>query len=81
MGLLVGKFRQLLTELSVHDTSVFSFPDDEFSKYQWIFTKLYICIAIVKIWLGLVMSKFQFLTELSARDTFVFSFPDDDFSK
>ena len=27
-GLLIGKFRQLLTELSACDTSVFSFPDN-----------------------------------------------------
>ena len=25
-------------------------PDDNLSKYQWLFTKLYICIDIVEIW-------------------------------
>ena len=39
-GLLMGKFRQILTELSARDTPIFSFPDDNLSKHQWIFTKL-----------------------------------------
>ena len=49
----MGIFRQFLTELSVRDTSVFSFPDDNFSKYQWIFTILAVCTNIMKIWLGI----------------------------
>ena len=31
-------------------SSVFSFPDDNLSKWQLIFTKLSMCIDIVKIW-------------------------------
>ena len=31
----------------------FSFPDDNLSKHQWIFTKLGVCIDIVKIWFGI----------------------------
>ena len=46
----MGKFRQFLTELSASNMSEFSFPYDYFGKYQWIFTKLGICIDIVKIW-------------------------------
>ena len=38
LGLLMGKFHQFLTELSVHDRFIFSFPDDNL-KFQWIFTK------------------------------------------
>ena len=43
---------------SVHRTSVrpsarFSFPDDNLSKRQWIFTKLGMCIDIVEIWFGI----------------------------
>ena len=35
-------------------TSVrFSFPDDNLSKQQWIFTKLGMCIDIVEIWFGI----------------------------
>ena len=45
----MGKFLQFLTELSACSTSIFSFMDDIFSKYQWIFTKLGICIDVVKI--------------------------------
>ena len=50
LGSLMGKFWQFLTslQLSACDTSIFSFPDDNFSKYQWIFTKLGMCIDIVE---------------------------------
>ena len=41
----MGKFRQFLT-FSARDTSDFSFPDGNLSKYQWIFTKLVVCINI-----------------------------------
>ena len=51
--LLMGKFRQCLTELSARDTPIFSFLDDNLSKHQWIFTKLGMCIDIVEIWFGI----------------------------
>ena len=70
LGLLLGKFCQILTELSARSTPKFSFPDDNLSKYQGILTKLSTCIDIKEICLGLLMGKFcQCLTELSARDT------------
>ena len=31
----------------------FSFPDDNLSKRQWIFTKLGMCIDIVEVWFGI----------------------------
>ena len=31
-----------------------SFPDDNLSKHQWIFTKLSMCIDILEIWFGIV---------------------------
>ena len=31
----------------------FSFPDDNLSKHQWIFTKLGMCINILEIWFGI----------------------------
>ena len=31
----------------------FSFPDDNLSRHQWIFTKLGMCIDIVEIWFGI----------------------------
>ena len=45
--------------LSVHPSFVhpfvahFSFPDDNLSKHQGIFTKLGMCIVIVEIWFGI----------------------------
>ena len=42
---------------SVIRTSVFSFLDDNLSKYQWIFTKLGIYIDIVEIWFGIANGK------------------------
>ena len=53
LGLLMSKFSQFLTELSACDTSIFSFLDDNFSKYQCIFTKLVMCIDIVEICFGI----------------------------
>ena len=47
----MGEIHQFLTELSARDTSVFL--DDNLSKYQWIFTKIHICIAIMEIWFGI----------------------------
>ena len=52
-GIADGQFRQFLTELSARDMSVFSFLDDNLSKYQWIFTKLGMCIDIVDICFGI----------------------------
>ena len=49
----MDKFLQFLMQLSACNMSVFSFPDDNFSKYQWIFTKLGICIDIVGICFGI----------------------------
>ena len=49
----MGKFCQVLTELSAPDTSVFSFPDDNFSKCHWIFTKHGMCIDVVEICFGI----------------------------
>ena len=44
---------------------VFSFPDDNFSKYQWIFMKLGLCIDIVEIWFGIANGKISsVLTDL-----------------
>ena len=50
----MGKFCQFLTELSARDMPIFSFPDDNLTKHQWIFTKLGMCIDIVEIWFGIV---------------------------
>ena len=51
LGLLMGNFRQLLTAICLPH-SVVSFPDNNLSKYQRIFTKLGMCIDSVEIWFG-----------------------------
>ena len=87
LGLLMGKFCKFMTELSAGNTSVFSFPDDNFSKYHLDFHQTWcVCVCVCVCWYcgDLVWDcwKFcQFLTELSARDTSVFSFLDKNLSK
>ena len=55
----------------MHCTFVFSFPDDNFSKYQRIFTKLGICVNIVEVWLMIANGQYhQFLHSYH----FMFSF-------
>ena len=49
----MGKFRQTELHISARDTPIFSFPDDNLSKHQWIFIKLGMCIDIVEIWIGI----------------------------
>ena len=49
----MSKFHQFLTELSARHMSIFSFLDDNLSKYQWIFTKLGMCTDIVEICFGI----------------------------
>ena len=53
--------------------SVFSFPDNNLSKYQWIFTKAGMSINIVEIWFGIANWQISsvFFTELSAHLTIV----------
>ena len=55
----IGKVRHFLTELSTRDTSIVSFPDDYLSTYQWINTKLGMCIDIIRSGLDLLMGKFR----------------------
>ena len=65
----MGKFYQILTELSVQDTPVFWFSDDSLSKCQRILTKLVRTLILRRSGLGLLMGKFcHFLTVFSAWD-------------
>ena len=43
--------QQILTVITC--PSVFSFLDNNLSKYQWIFITLGMCLDIVEIWLGI----------------------------
>ena len=49
----MGKFHKYLIDLSAHHMSIFSFPENNLSKYQSIFTKLGMCIGIVEVWFGI----------------------------
>ena len=59
----MGKFCQFFRELSAQDMPVFSFPDNNLRKYEWIFAKLGMCIDIVKNWFwianGQILSIFK----------------------
>ena len=46
----MGKFQQILTELSAQYLPIFLFLDQNLSKCQGILTKLGICIDIKEIW-------------------------------
>ena len=63
LGLLIGKFRQILMEFSARDTPIFLFPDDNLRKCQGILTKLGTCIDMKEIWFrianGQISSKFD----------------------
>ena len=62
--------------------SKFLFPADNLSKYQWIFTKLCMCIDIIEICFGFangqVLSIFH---RVICPDTSVFLFQDNNLSK
>ena len=45
--------RPSVVRTSVRPSVRFSFPDDNLSKYQWIFFKLGMYIYIVEIWFGI----------------------------
>ena len=76
----VGKFCQILTELSARDTP--SFRSGMITSKPMNFHTTWLCALI--LWrsdLSLLKGKFrQILTELSARDTPIFSFLDDNLS-
>ena len=55
----MGKFHQILAELSARDMPILLFLDDNFSKCQRILTKLGTCIHIKEIGLGLLIGKFR----------------------
>ena len=72
-----GQISSIVDRVICPDTLVFSFPEYKLRKYQWIFSKLGMCIDNVEIWFRFANGKFrQFLTELSARNTSVFSYQD-----
>ena len=65
----MGKFHQFLTEISACTHPYFYFQMiDNLSKYQWIFTKLGMCIDIVEIWFGIAYGQIMStLADLSSH--------------
>ena len=53
----MGKFSQILTELSARDTPLFSFPDDNLCKCQGILTKLGTELILRRPGLGLLTAR------------------------
>ena len=43
--------------------SLFSFQDDNLSKYQWIVTKLGVCIVVVEFWFGIALGQISLIFE------------------
>ena len=67
---------------SIVRTSVFSFPDDNWSECQWISTKLYMRIDIAEIWVGLANGQSSPIFDSYLPATRLrFSFPDDNLSE
>ena len=54
---------------------VFSFPDDNLSECQWIFTELGMCIDIVEIWVGLANGQISSIFDSYQPATRLFLFP------
>ena len=71
----MGKFHQILRELSAQDMPIILFLDDKLSKHQLIFTKLGICIDTVEIWFGIangqISSNFHGISFLRLAHIFV----------
>ena len=77
----MDKFCYFLTDLYASSTSVFSIPGDNLSNYQWIFTKLGVCIDIVEAWFGVAERQISsILTIIPAPYTSILSFLNDNSS-
>ena len=73
LGLVMGKFRQFLMELSARDTPIFSFRT-----ITWVHNKGFSPNLLNALTLRRSRKIF---TALSAQDTPIFSFPDDNLNK
>ena len=62
--------------------SIFSFLNDNLSKYQWIVTKLGMCVYIVEIWSGIVNGQYLSINnEYMPEKISIFSFQDNNLCK
>ena len=74
LRILMCKFCQFLTVICRRHICIL-FLQDNLHKYQWIFTKLGICIDIVKIWSLVANGQYcQFLKDLSAHHKIVIGY-------
>ena len=78
LGLLMGKFHQIVTELSVRDTPIFLYPDDTLSKCQGILNKHGTCIDMKEILFGIangqISSMIDSVTIMAGCYTLMFLF-------
>ena len=58
-GIANGQISLIFDKLSACNTSEISFTNNNLSKYQWIFTKLGMCIDIVQSCLEFLMGNFR----------------------
>ena len=72
----MGQFRQILEELSAQDTPIFSFTDDNFSKYKGILMELDTGIDTKKIWFGIAKRQISsiFVGLICPRHAHIFVF-------
>ena len=70
LGMLMGKFCQILTELSARDGHIFVLPENNLSKCQGILTKLGTCIDMKEIWFGIAYGQMSSMFDrVSAHNT------------
>ena len=74
----MGKFSQILTELSAHHKAIFLFLYNNLSKYPSVFTELGMCIDTMEIWFkianGQILSIFDRVICLPHNSCGVLSF-------
>ena len=66
----------LVVRKSIRPSVRFSFPDDNLSKHQWIFTRLVMYIDIVEIWFGIAIGQISSIFDgvICPRYTHIFVF-------
>ena len=62
-----------LVRPSVRPSVRFLFPDDNFSKHQWIFTKLAMCIDIVEMWFGIANGQISSIFDNFSKHQWIFT--------
>ena len=80
-GYIIVKYRSGSILVIICKIFVFSFQDDNFSKFLWIFTKLGVCIDIMEIWFRIVNGQISLIFDrVNCLRYIRFSFPNDNLS-